>query len=232
MCLRSQIIRSFAIALATFLPVLAQESTGSLNGRVVDNQYISPIGAFRVAIPVLAVLGGSITDTENVVTFQDRFNTHQSIACFKLDSTQRFEDDARGRKDYLIWFFANFVQADFEQRFHGARIESAHFLAELQAGSLLVYNLLPGGSMFAGRVIAAPNAPLIAKRGNLLFVRKDHIFVLSIELAEKTLEGTLYNKTVEEEDALLRKRLTDLLSKITFTDAPSSVSTDDPKVAK
>jgi len=219
MFFRSQIAATFVSALALVVSLTAQP-VGPLNGRIENNQYISPTGAFTITIPVIAVLGGSVTDTENVAIFQDRLNTHQSIACFKQDATQLHEEEARGRKEYLIWFLANFVQADFEQRFPGARVESAHFLPDIQGGALLAYNLLPGGSMFANRILAVKRGqPPIAKRGNLLFVNNGHIYVLSIELAEKVIEGSAYTLTTDEEDAQLHKRLTDFLSKITFTAA-------------
>ncbi len=218
MCLHRHVLLIAALFGILLRPAPAQERPGPLNGRVQDNQYLSPTGAFRVTIPVLAVLGGSITDTENVVTFQERYSTHQSIACFKLDTKQLHEDESRGRKEYLIWFLANFVQSDFEQRFPGARVESAQFLPELQGGALLAYNLLPGGSMFARRLYIAPGDKLPeAKRGNLLFVHDGHIYVLSIELAEKVLQGSAYALTTDEENALLRQRLDSLLAKITFS---------------
>jgi hypothetical protein len=215
MSVRTHLIHLFFI-LSLGLSQLSGQST--LIGRTEGNQYVSPTGAFRVTIPVIASLGGSITDTENVVTFQDAFSTHQSVACFKMDATQRFEDDARGRKDYLIWFFSNFVQDDFESRYPGSRIESASFIKSVQEGALLTYNLLPGGSMFASRAVpTTPGEPPVAKRGNLVFVNNGYVYVLSIELAEKVLEGPAFNKTLTEEDATLRKRLLDLLAKITFT---------------
>ncbi|MFT3867127.1 MAG: hypothetical protein QM715_01395 [Nibricoccus sp.] len=223
MFFRGQLFATLAFALCLAISSVAQTSVGPLNGRIEKNQYISPTGAFQINIPVIAALGGSVTDTENVVIFQDRLNTHQSLACFKQDSTQRFEEESRGRKEYLIWFLANFVQADFEQRFHGARVESAHFIPDLQGGALLVYNLLPGGSMFANRaLIVRRDQPPVAKRGNLLFVNHGHIYVLSIELAEKVIQGSAYTLTTEEEDAQLRKRLTDFLAKITFNPLPTA----------
>jgi hypothetical protein len=211
---------------ATWLgPVLSslsgQQDAAVLVGRVEGTAYVSPTGVFRVQIPVLPELGGTITDTETVVTFQDAFTIHESIACFRLDATQRWEHETRGRRDYLIWFFSNFVQSDFEQRFPGAQIESAHFLPSVRDGSLLTYNLLPGGSMFAEKIILTGNelAP-VAKRGNLLFVHNSHIFVLSIELAEKILERSHYSKTVADEDAILRRRLLALLDKVSFSAGP------------
>jgi hypothetical protein len=174
-------------------------------------------------IPVLPELGGDITDTPNVVTFQDDFNVHVSIAAFPQDATQRWELSTRGLKDYLIYFFSNFVLSDFKQTFEGVQIESAKFVPGLLEGSLLTYLLVPGGTMFRDRLPQlGPDRLPVAKRGNLLFVRNGHIFVISIELAERVLEGRSYNKTTAEEDEILRNRLTDIVSKISFAKPPAT----------
>jgi hypothetical protein len=57
----------------------------------------------------------------------------------------------------------------------------------------------------------------VAKRGNLIFVRNEYIYIVSTELAERVTEGLAYHKTTAEEDALLRQRLSDILERIQFT---------------
>jgi hypothetical protein len=191
-----------------------------IEGRIEGRTYVSPTGLFKVAIPVLPELGGDLTDTPNVVTFQDDFNVHVSIAAFPQDATQRWENSTRGAKDYLIYFFSNFVLSDFRQNFEGVQIESAKFVPGVLDGSLLTYLLVPGGTMFPDRLPAVSNEVLpIAKRGNLLFIRNEHVFVISIELAEKVIEGKSYGKSVAEQDEILRKRLLEMVDKITFTKA-------------
>jgi hypothetical protein len=140
------------LALLSFsLVTRAQEPGPSpLAGKVEGKTYVSPTGVFKVTIPVLPELGGDITDTPNVVTFQDDFNVHVSIAAFQQDATQRWENSTRGTKDYLIYFFSNFVLADFRQTFEGVQIESAKYVPGVLEGSLLTYLLVPGGTMFAG----------------------------------------------------------------------------------
>lgn len=216
-------IRVFSpLLLAASFALFVFPSPAAANGKVENGRYYSPTGLFNVAIPVLPELGGTLNETANVVTFQDSFRIHASIACFPMDATQRWENDTRGRRDYLIWFFTNFVQADFQSRFPGSRVESAKFLPSVQDGTLLTYNLLPGGTMFAERLVfQRSDAPRIAKRGNLTFVRNRHVFVISIELAEKAIEGAAFTKTVEEEDEILRKRLFELLDKMEFAAAGS-----------
>jgi len=195
----------------------AQQGPG-LFGKIEGRHYVSPTGQFKVAIPVLPELGGDLTDTPTVVTFQDDFNLHVSIAAFQQDATQRWELSTRGAKDYLIYFFSNFVLADFKQTFEGVRIESAKFLPSTQDGALLTYLLIPGGTMFADRVprLTFGDQVPVAKRGNLLFVRNGFVYVISTELAERIIEGKAYGKTTEQEDEILRNRLNDVLSKIQF----------------
>ena len=191
-----------------------------LLGRVDGRTYISPTGAFKVSIPVLPELGGNITDTENVVTFQDDFNTHISIAAFPQDATQRWEMSTRGLKDYLVYFFSNYVLGDFRQTFPDTTIESAKFVPGAVDGSLVTYILLPGGSMFMDKIPMIAGGPIpVAKRGNQLFVKNGHIFVISIELTERVLERTTYKKTTTEEDEILRQRLNEVIVRLQFPKA-------------
>ena len=214
--------RLLPLFLAAPLLVIAQDAgPAALAGRVDGRTYVSPTGVFSVTIPVLPELGGSITDTPNVVTFQDEFNTHVSIAAFPQDATQRWELSTRGLKDYLIYFFSNFVLADFKQAFEGAQIESAKFSPSQLDGALITNILLPGGSMFASKILQYDDGRIpIAKRGNLLFVKNGHIFVVSTELAERVIEGKAYKKTTAEEDDILRQRLNDIVDKIQFAKPP------------
>ena len=225
-------IRFLSVLFTACLVAHGQEAADpSLAGRVEGKNYVSPTGAFRVSIPVLPELGGSISDTPNVVTFQDQFNTHVSIAAFQQDATQRWEMSTRGLKDYLIYFFSNFVLPDFKQAFEGTQIESAKFSPGLLDGALITIILLPGGSMFADKIPKYDDGRIaVAKRGNLLFVKNGHIFVISTELAERVIEGKTYSKTTAEEDDLLRRRLNDIVDRIQFSKLPAGPAAPAPSV--
>lgn len=204
------------------------EEGGQILGQVDGNQYLSPTGAFRVTIPVLPELGGHIDDNPNVVTFQDLFGEHASIGCFPMNDTLRAEETKRGRKEFLVWFFQNHIQADFARTLPGTSADpNARFLNSVQGGTLFTQLLLPDGSVFAERVfIFPPNPRHVAKRGNYLFVNNDSIYVISTELADRIFEYSTYKKTPTEEEDILRRRLTEILSHITFekrrADAPVS----------
>jgi hypothetical protein len=231
---RFRSVRLLIIAALTGAFAFAAENPAGLEGKVEGKTYISPTGTFRVLIPVLPELGGEITDTPNVVTFQDDFNVHVSIAAFPQDATQRWELSTRGVKDYLIYFFSNFVLADFKQSFQGVQMESAKFIPGALDGTLLTYILVPGGTMFGERVpqLGTAERVPVAKRGNMLFVKNGHIFVVSMELAERVIEGRAYTKTTAEEDELLRNRLSDIVGKITFAKSatPAPAPTPAPPV--
>lgn len=215
-----RLLRSFAATAA--LTVVATAQDGGLAGRIVGDLYVSPTGEFKVPSPVLPELGGTTTDTENVVTFSDSYNIHLSVACFPLDAAQRWELDTRNLRDYLLYFFNSFVLTDFQARFPKSKIESARFLPDLMGGSMITFALLPGGSYFESKNRVGEESsqePVVAKRGTLLFVRNRYIYIISTELAERATQRTTYNRTVEQENSILSERLTTLVNRLIFTDS-------------
>jgi len=192
----------------------------SLAGTIEGDNYISPTGTFKLQIPVNQSLGGTIMDSANVVTFQDQYSTYITIVSFPLDATQKWEmETAASRKDYLIDFFTNHVLPDFRRSFANLKVETtAIYLPGLMEGAFFVFMKLPGGSMFAhpDDRIVTDTQPLVAKRGNALFVHNGSIFVISTELAERVTEGTAYHQTDAEEDQILKDRLIDLAAKMRF----------------
>ena len=195
---------------------------GVMAGRIDGDYYVSPTGEFKVPSPVLPELGGTIADTDNVVTFSDSFNTHLSIACFELDAAQKWELETRSLRDYLLYFFNNFVLADFKARFPKSSIESARFIPQLMGGTMITFALLPGGSYFENKSRVGPDPvedPVVAKRSTLLFVRNRYIYVVSTELAERATQRSTYKQTTEEENQVLSDRLTSFVGRFVFFDA-------------
>jgi hypothetical protein len=212
--------RSLLLLLSSLGLAAMSGESAPLRGLMDGESYVSPTGQFRVRAPVLPELGGEITDTANVVTFQDSYGTHVSIACFELDATQRWEYDTRGLRDYLLYFLTDILMANFEARFPGSRVESARYLPELLDGALIGYVLLPGGSEFEdhNRVLVGPAAaPIVAKRGTLIFVRHRHVYAISTELSERATQRSTYKLTREQEDEQLSTRLIALAGRLSFT---------------
>lgn len=211
-------LRTAFLLLALITSPLLAQPEDSLAGRLDGNYYVSPRGTYRIAIPVLPELGGVVSDTDKVVTFQDNFSIYISIGVFAQDASQRWELSTRGPKDYLAYFLGNFVMPDFEQAFPGSQVESIVYSPTLFNGALIAYTLLPRGSMFRGKrtLLGVELVPVVAKRGNLIFVRNSSIYVISTELAERETERSTYKKTVAEENEILRTRLLDVVRKLEF----------------
>ena len=220
-------LRPALSAVSLFLAAVAcagEVPLPGLCGKLANGIYTAPGNLYQVPAPVLPELGGQVHDTPNVVTFDDELNTHVSIACFPLDQAQQWELDSRGPKSYLAYFYVGFVFPDFAQRFPGAGTEATFYIPELLQGSLVAITLLPGGSFFdrTARELAGPNSPPpVAKRGNLLFVRSGHIYVVSAELAERVSQGKAFGKSPEEENVILRERLTGFVRRIEFPPPPT-----------
>lgn len=202
---------------ASATAVRAQEVPPSLIGTIDAGVYTSPTGAFKMEVPVLPELGGVVRDTNEVVTFRDSFGLQVTVGAFAHDATQRWELSTRGTKDYLVYFFTNYVMRDFKSFCPTVTLQSAGFSADFLEGSLFTFVLLPGGSMFGDRQsFGAGVSPPVAKRGNLVFIKNGYTFVISTELSERVTEGTRYTKTTAQEDQILRQRLLDLTKKMQF----------------
>ena len=195
-----------------------------LYGRIDGDFYVSPTGAFRINIPVRPELGGALSDSPNVVTFDDDFDTHCSVGAFPLSPELQAEFESRGTQGFLIYFFTKLVMPDFATRYPGATIEdNGAFLPQFQGGAMLIFTRLPGGSLFAPRAeIWLPSEPVVAKRGNLCFVRNHTVFVISMELAERSLERLTYDLTLTQENALLKKRLLALVARMEIAAPPEA----------
>jgi len=197
------------------------QPTPGLVGGIIGEHYIAPGGLYRVKIPVLPQLGGTISDTGNVVVFRDDYSVHVSIGAFVLDATQRWELSTMEREDYLNAFFTTLVMPDFERMFPSSQIETTHYDAEQLGGAVFCVTLLPGGSMFPppfAEVRTEGDALPVAKRGNLIFAQHGIVYVLSTELTERMQSGKNYNKTPEEENALLVARLNAVLATMEFAE--------------
>ncbi len=212
--------------LALAAPALLAQSTAepasmpaaqSILGRIEGDSYVAPSGTYKITLPVLPELGGEVMDTPEMVQFQDSVNTQVTIACIELDPAQNWLLETKGKKDYLVEFFARYVHTEYAQQFPGSKVESARYLPSVQGGSVLAFNLVPGGTMFSHRITLLEGDPIpVAKRGNILFIRGKHLYSISTELAEKAIERSTYNKTTAEEDDILRKRLLGLIDKMAF----------------
>jgi len=78
-------------------------------GQIEHGDYISPKGLYRVKIPVLSGLGGTLVDTPNVVTFDDDYTIHTSIAAFPLSHELKADFEAHGTKEFLKSFFIFYI---------------------------------------------------------------------------------------------------------------------------
>lgn len=213
----------FAIVLLAAAPALrAQGDAPPLQGRVDNGIYTAPTGSYRIPVPVEPELGGTIIDTENLTVFSDDYSTYITITALPMDAAQKWELEVRGLKSYLAYYFENSVLPEFKRVVPGTREEETGiFLSASLGGSLVTYALLPGGSMFTSKTPSVfRTAPPTAKRGYLIFVKDNFVYVISAEMAERALEGSAYAVSDREEDLLLRQRLLQIAGKMQFLIPP------------
>lgn len=201
-------------------------TTSKLAGRLEDGRYHAPADAYSVSVPVLRGAETAVMDNGEIVVFKDKVSTLLTIAAFPLPPFAKWEHDTTPARDYLIAFFRDNILRDYNNEFPGSTIESARFIPEFQGGALVAFTLLPGGSAFSPTAARPPTAPApVAKRGHIVFVRDDRVFVIATELAERITRAETFNLAPAEEDRILFDRLIAVLGTTRFgpNDEPSGV---------
>ncbi|HLP08352.1 MAG TPA: hypothetical protein VK178_09305 [Opitutaceae bacterium] len=194
-----------------------QAGQAKLLGSIEEGRYHAPDDAFSVAVPVLHGEKTAIMDNGEIVVFKDKVATLLTIAAFRMPPIAKWEHETTEPREYLITFFRDNILRDYDREFPGSKIESARFLPGFQGGALVAFALLPGGSAFEPAANRPPTAPPpVAKRGHLVFVRDDRVFVVAIELAERVTGGDAYKLTAPEEDRVLFDRLITVLAATRF----------------
>ena len=188
----------------------ALTETAKLSGQVADGIYCAPSGAYTVPVPLLHGEAAVIMDTDTVVVFKDKRSVLLTLAAFPMPAFEQWEYRTQGPRDYLIAFFRDNILRDYTKAFPESRVESVKFIPDYNGGTLLAYTLMPGGSAFDPDPAAAAqegHTPAVAKRGHLVFVRNNRVFVLAIELAERVTQQSQYTLTTADEDRALLDRL-------------------------
>lgn len=198
-----------------------------LAGAIQGDRYVSANGVFSIKIPIYPELGGTITDTTTSVTFRDAFTTHITIAAIPLDSSLLFQLSTSPKKEFLVQFFRDLVMPDLARNFPGTNWERGRYLADAHGGAVLIQTTLPNGSVFRNRtaLFGQTDPVTVARRGNLIFAHGDALYLVSMELGERSTERSLYTNTPEQDDELLRSRLVALLNSMIFT-TPAASSLD------
>lgn len=188
-----------------------------LQGRIENGRYHAPGNVFSVAVPVLHGDKTAIMDNGEIVVFKDKVATLLTIASFSLPPFEKWQHDTTPPRDYLIQMFRENILRDYATEFPGSSIENARFIPGFQGGTLAAFTLMPGGSAFEPATPPPAGTPApAAKRGHLVFVRDDRVFVFAIELAERVTQGAEYKLTTEEEDRMLFGRLITVVATTRF----------------
>lgn len=209
-----------------------EEAAIPLAGSLQDDRYVSADGVFSIKLPIYPELGGKIDDTATSVTFQDAFTTHITVASIPLDSSLVYQLSTSPKKDFLVQFFRDYIMPDLAKTFRGTNWEKGRYIADAHGGAVMIQTTMPGGSVFQSRtaLFGQRDPIIVARRGNLLFAHGNALYLISMELGERSTERSQYGRTAQEDDELLRSRLLSLLNSMNFT-TPAASSLDDKQAA-
>ena len=178
----------------------------NLQGKIEDTIYISAKGKFKVPIPVNKQWGGMIQDTPQAVSFTDDFGRLYRIEC---SNSETYKLQAIEKKSYLQEFLNGFYlpQTVFHYR-PSARIIEEYYIVDLLDGAYFCIVNIPEGSITVSSSDRKNYTQHEARRGLLLFIIKNRIYIVSSDVGEKLSK--------EDETRQIKKQLIDFTKTIIF----------------
>jgi len=189
-------------------------------GRAVgikEKIYSSPSQVFKVPVPVDRNLGGNIADATNAVSFTDDFGRLFRIEFSSLPSQWGSRlgkaDKEQSLKDFLEQAY---LPATILKAIPDASVEYLEYMDQILGGALYAEAYLPKGSINAVSKGGSSFAREDAKRGLLLFLHKNNIFIISTCLMQLSSDGSSDIKEKEKIRGLLKNNTLSFAQSIQF----------------
>lgn len=174
-------------------------------GYGADGTYYSPIGRFQLPVPVSSAMGGKTTEKKGSVSFIDDMCSLYRIDYGRLGEHEKRLFKKMGREKYLSSFFTNvYLDTFLRRRMPELKIDFEEYLGDEKSGILYAQLDAPKGSVCTISSDGAPPMRLDAKRGIVVVVYGDRIFVITTELWQLPLPSgiTLKELHAQQEQQL------------------------------
>lgn len=171
----------------------------NLAGKIKADIYIAPKELFRVPVPVLADLGGTVTDGLGFVHFTDDIGHLFRIEYMELPPDQVTGALAIGEQDFFNRFLRLFYLPNTVwQVMPESKILAQAFAKEPDGPMQLTWMFLPHGSITMNSRAGKPPERDDSYREIALFMRKNMVYIVSLAPSDPQV-GIFDKKTPPEE---------------------------------
>lgn len=170
-----------------------------------DNWYESPLGNFRVPIPVETERGGRINEQENTVGFSDDFGTLLRIDYYSFPAEAEEELDSMGAEDFLKSLLGNYVSEGILDIVPGSQVLYEEYLEDVGDGAYFIVVDMPQGSTLSVQKGEGAAIRANAYRGLISFVLEGFLYTVSSQrhFWEGETPGTLESEVEGVKEKIL-----------------------------
>ncbi|HLO85217.1 MAG TPA: tellurite resistance TerB family protein [Nostocaceae cyanobacterium] len=187
---------------------------------VIENfeqqDYESPMGNFKVAVPINTEQGGRINSQEGTVSFTDDLGTFLRIDHYLLPPEQLDEIELVGSNKYLESILLyRYVPQAIIAHLPEATVKYAEYLPNILGGAYFVLIDMPKGSTISKQGNNGTGIRLDAYRGTVAFVNGEFLYIVSSQ--RNFFDGEI-PATIETEAEYLKNKILDFIDTIEFTE--------------
>ena len=176
--------------------------------------YESPLGNFRVIVPVNLQEGARVNSQEGLVSFSDDSGTLLRIDYYPFPPEQAATIQNTGKEAYFrSILLEKYVPQAITANLATAKVNYTEYLADIMEGALLAVVDMPGGSTISKTNNNGAATRLNAYRGLLAFNYNDFLYILT---SQHTFFAEETPGDIEEEAEEMKEDILDFLDSIDF----------------
>jgi len=200
---------------AEFEDLLEDEDETIVDDIFNIEEYDSPLGNFKVPIPVDPHQGGKVQSQEGTVSFSNDEGIFFRIDYSSLPSKQMEEMEVIGQEEYLKSTLVNkYVPEEIVANLPEAQVEYNEYMSRILEGCYFVLLYMPGGSRIYKTGNNGTATKLDAYRGLIAFINGDFLYIVS---SQRTfMDGKTVN-FMKQEAVALKQMILDFVETIEFS---------------
>jgi hypothetical protein len=177
--------------------------------------YESPLGNFRVPIPVDAQQGGRVQSQAGVVGFSDDYGTLLRIDYYPLPLEHLEEMESTGQEAYFqSILIEKYVPQAIFAHVPGAQVKYTEYLKDVWEGSYYVIIDMPKGSTISKQENNGTVNRLDAYRGIIAFISGDFLYIVS---SQRSFFNDDTPNTLAEEAQEIKENILEFVQTIEFS---------------
>lgn len=179
-----------------------------------DKFYPSPLGNFRLQIPVEAEKGGKIQFQEGMVEFSDKFGTLLRIDYYSISQKQAKKIQSLGLKEYLPHvLLEKYVPWGIVANLPKSKVEHSEFIEEVMSGAYFILIHMPNVATVTHQESNGSGAKKNAYRGVLIFKKHNFLYVVS---KQNYLQDSNNFEGIEQEAEKNKQKIIEFIDTIEF----------------